>query len=218
MSKKSNAFRKWAFAALAFLAVAVGAYALLMYGVPDGIRQQPFVTEKGSLPALWYNVLWVHAVSSGIALAIGWLQFVRRIRSRAPSFHRGIGYIYSIMIASGSVTGLYLAFYANGGWIAKAGFAALSILWLYTLIRGLKSITVDRDQAAHRNWMVRNYALSCAAVTLRLYTALASALLGLTDTNDTFFVIAWLCWVPNLLLSELFGDPPAQSGRPVRAR
>lgn len=192
----------WGFGLLAFLALAIGAYALALYGDPDGIRQQGFVTEKGSLPELWYTVLWIHALSAGIALAIGWLQFIKRLRRRYLNIHRTIGYLYATFIVIGSITGLYLAVYASGGWSAHIGFASLSIVWLYTLYRSLKSIIIDRDPIKHGRWMIRNYALSCAAIMLRLYTALAAVLLDLPDTNDTFFVIAWICWIPNLLFAE----------------
>jgi hypothetical protein len=214
MGVRRSTIRAWAFGLLAFLALAIGAYALVMYGTPDHLHKQPFVTGKGSLPDLWYNILWAHAISAGIALAIGWLQFIKKLRHHAPNIHRLIGYMYSTMITIGGLTGLYLAFYANGGWFAQVGFGSLSVLWLYTLFRSLKSIIVDRDKADHGRWMIRNYALSCAAISLRIYTALAAVFLGLTDTNDTFFVIAWICWIPNLLLAELIiGEKKRTTGR-----
>jgi len=218
MKTRGNKVRSWSLGILAFLALAIGAYALIMYGSPDGIREQPFVTEKGSLPELWYTVLWAHAVSAGIALSVGWLQLVKGLRRRSPSVHRMIGYLYAAMNVIGGITGLYLAFYSEGGWSAKIGFGTLSVLWLYSLYRGLKSIIADRNMAEHGRWMARNYALTCAAIALRLYMALAAVWLGLTDTNDTFFVIAWICWVPNLLLAELLigGRPPASGRSQVR--
>lgn len=169
-TKYDSRLGAWAFGLLAFLALAIGAYALVMYGTPDHLHKQSFVTGKGSLPDLWYNILWAHAISAGVALAIGWLQFIKRLRHHALNIHRLIGYMYSIMITIGGITGLYLAFYANGGWFAQLGFGSLSVLWLYTLFRSLKSIIIDRDKAGHGRWMVRNYALGCAAITLRIYT------------------------------------------------
>ncbi|WP_053372852.1 DUF2306 domain-containing protein [Paenibacillus sp. FJAT-27812] len=218
MSARGKAGRTWALAVLAFLALAVGAYALVFYGSPDGIEDQPFVSEKGSLPDLWLTVLWAHAVSAGIGLAIGWLQLIKRLRHRSPNVHRLIGYVYSMMIVIGGITGLYLAFYAEGVWIAKLGFGALSLAWLYSLFRSLKSIIVNRDPAEHGRWMIRNYALTCAAITLRIYTALAAVLFGLTDTNDTFIVIAWLCWVPNLLFVELLFNKKKPKSRMPQPR
>lgn len=215
MKIQRRAFRGWGFGILAFFALAIGAYALLLYGSPESLKKQMFVTEKGSLPDLWFSVLWAHAVSAGVAIIMGWIQFMKRIRHRALRVHRAIGFLYSAMVLIGGLTGQYLAFYANGGWVAKAGFGMLSILWLYTLYRGLKSIIVHNDPLEHGRWMMRNFALTCAAITLRIYTALAAVLLGLTDTNDTFFVIAWICWVPNLLLVEwLINRKKAANDRP----
>ncbi|WP_158560365.1 DUF2306 domain-containing protein [Paenibacillus contaminans] len=196
--------RKGVYGLLAVLAIAVGAYALVLYGMPEGLRNQAFVTEKGKLPELWYNVLWAHAVSSGIALAVGWVQFAKKMRRRNPGVHRVIGYVFAAAVAVGGSTGLYLACYANGGLFAQTGFTALSVLWLYTLYLSLKSIVGARNTEEHGRWMTRCYALTCAAIALRIYTPLAAVLFGVTDTNDSFVVIAWLCWVPNLVIAEFF--------------
>ncbi|OCT16467.1 hypothetical protein A8709_01475 [Paenibacillus pectinilyticus] len=155
------------------------------------------------MPDLWYTVLWIHAISAGLALGIGWLQFIQKIRLRSPNIHRAIGYVYAMMITAAGFTGLYLACYASGGLSAQIGFGALSVMWLYTLGRSLKSIIIDHNPRVHGQWMLRNYALSCAAISLRIYTPLAGVFWGLTDTNDTFGVIAWLCWIPNLLIVEM---------------
>lgn len=194
---------RWTFILLALLAVGIGAYAFALYGNYDGMKEQEFVMAKDEvLPNLWYKMLWMHAASSGIALTIGWLQFVKRLRRRKPNVHRAIGYLYAAMLVIGGVTGLYMAYYADGGVSGKLGFTTLSVLWLYTLYRSLKSIIVNRDAKAHGLWMMRNYSLTCAAIMLRVYTGVAGAAFGLEDTNVTFVVIGWLCWVPNLLLAE----------------
>jgi hypothetical protein len=54
----------------------------------------------------------------------------------------------------------------------------------------------------HRRWMVRSFALTFAAVTLRLQLPLAAA--APIDSLDAYRAIAWLCWVPNLLAVEAF--------------
>ena len=60
--------------------------------------------------------------------------------------------------------------------------------------------TIQRDIPAHRRWMTRSYALTTAAITLRIY------LLIILTQNIPFVpayrTIAWLCWIPNLLLAE----------------
>jgi hypothetical protein len=48
--------------------------------------------------------------------------------------------------------------------------------------------------------MVRNVAVTLAAVTLRLWLPV---LLGMHVPFDTAYpIVAWLCWVPNLLVAE----------------
>ena len=49
--------------------------------------------------------------------------------------------------------------------------------------------------------MIRNFALTFAAVTLRAYLGLSQAVFGLSF--EAFYpVVAWLCWVPNLIVAE----------------
>ncbi|PWW05221.1 putative membrane protein DUF2306 [Paenibacillus cellulosilyticus] len=218
MFTRSAAARKWMFGLLALLAVGIGLYAFAFYGTIDSTHNTPFVESKAdaSLPDLWYTVLWLHAISAGTALGIGWLQFVKRIRRSSPNVHRLAGYLYSAGITVGGVTGLYVAWYADGGMSGKIGFAALALAWLYTLYRGLKSI-YERNYGEHARWLTRNYALTCAAIMLRIYLPVAAGLFGVSDTNDSFIVIAWLCWIPNLLFAEMInsGRRPARR-RPVQ--
>ncbi|MCD1259999.1 DUF2306 domain-containing protein [Paenibacillus athensensis] len=194
--------RAWGLALTALLALAICGYAFALYATPERASQQPFVSAKGELPGLWLYMLWAHAVTAGTALAIGWLQFIGKLRRSRPVLHRAVGYVYAAGIAVAGVTGLYLACYGNGGWSGRIGFATLAALWLYTLYRSLRSIIVERKPREHGEWMLRNYALTFAAITLRIYVPLAAVLFGVTDTNDSFIVIAWLAWVPNLAFAQ----------------
>jgi hypothetical protein len=58
--------------------------------------------------------------------------------------------------------------------------------------------------------MIRSYALTFAAVTLRLY--LPMALMASLDGLASYRAIAFLCWVPNLIVAELW----LRRDRPVR--
>ena len=53
----------------------------------------------------------------------------------------------------------------------------------------------------HRNWMIRSYSLTFAAVTLRIWVPVASHWLQL----DPGFVVtssAWVSWGPNLIVAQ----------------
>ena len=136
-----------------------------------------------------------------VALALGPLQFAASLRARHPRLHRNSGRLYLLGVFVGGGAGLLLAFFAQGAWVAKAGFAALAVCWLHTAIRALVAILAG-DVVAHRRWMVRNFALTFAAVTLRLY--LPAALVSGVPFEAAYPAIAWLCWVPNLLLAQAF--------------
>ena len=56
--------------------------------------------------------------------------------------------------------------------------------------------------AEHRVWMLRSFALTFAAVTLRLYLPIFP-MLGL-PLVEGYRVVSILCWVPNLILVELY--------------
>ena len=66
---------------------------------------------------------------------------------------------------------------------------------------------VRRDFVAHERWMIRSFALTLAAVTLRLYLPIAPVL-GY-PFMPAYVAISWLCWVPNLIVAELLFVPKA---------
>ena len=65
--------------------------------------------------------------------------------------------------------------------------------------------------------MVRNFSLTFAAVTLRLW--LPGMVISGVSMDVAYPVVAWLCWVPNLILAEmLFNKTDDASVRSARAR
>lgn len=150
-----------------------------------------------------YFIPWiiVHAASAATALLLGPLQFLSTLRRRRPFLHRMIGRFYVVGCASGGLSGLVLAIGVSSGPITGLGFGALGGMWLVTTGVALRRI-LSGDVASHRCWMIRSFALTLAAVTLRLYLPL-STVLGF-DFLDSYRAIAWLCWVPNLLVAEWY--------------
>ena len=93
-----------------------------------------------------------------------------------------------------------MSFQAFGGLGARAGFASLAVAWLYTGFRAYRAIRA-RDIASHRRWMIRNLALTFAAVTLRIWIPMSFVFA--IPFAVSYSIIAWFCWVPNLLVAEL---------------
>ena len=192
--------RRLALAVIASLSLAVTAYAVLAYGL------LPFAShiQHPEVRAVFQGhrvALGLHIFAAAFALALGGFQFSRRIRARWPRVHRLMGRLYlGVGVGIGGLAGLYVALDGYGGPVANAGFTMLALVWLFTGYRAYAAIRAG-EVARHREWMMRNWALTLAAVTLRIYMPLGAAL-GI-DFATAYAVIAWLCWVPNLAVAQV---------------
>ncbi|AKC85770.1 DUF2306 domain-containing protein [Pseudoxanthomonas suwonensis] len=186
--------------AMAVLALAVAAYAFAVALTPEW--RPPLVRDLfGQRPL----AAWGHLLGGGVALAAGAFQLNTRLRNRWLGLHRWLGRVYAAAVGVGGLSALVLAPHALTGAVAATGFALLGLCWLATTALAVRAIR-GRRLAAHRDWMVRSYALTLAAVTLRIYLG-SSQLAGISFTV-AYPAIAWLCWVPNLLLAEWFVRSP----------
>ena len=144
--------------------------------------------------------IYTHVFASIVALTLGPFQFSASLRQKHIHLHRWMGRAYlGVGVLVGGVSGLYMAQHAYGGAVAQLGFAALAIAWLYTGVRAYLAIR-RRAIDEHRQWMVRNFSLTFAAVTLRLY--LPASMVAGVDFALAYAIIAWLCWVPNIAFAE----------------
>jgi hypothetical protein len=110
-----------------------------------------------------------------------------------------MGRTYVVAVLVGGLGALPMALVSEHGWITHLGFGLLAVVWMFTTARGYLAIRAH-DEPTHRRWMMRSYALTFAAVTLRIYIPI-SELAGIPFPS-AYRVISWLCWVPNLLLVE----------------
>ena len=183
---------------LVFLSLGVAGYAAFAYGVlPLGSLMNPDM--KANFLAHSTGI-YTHVFASIVALVLGPLQFSARLRKKYTALHRWLGRFYlAVGVLVGSLSGLYMSQYAFGGSVARLGFATLAVFWLYT---GLRAYLAIRHGAIdeHRKWMVRNFSLTFAAVTLRLY--LPASMAADIEFALAYPIIAWLCWISNVLFAE----------------
>ncbi|CAN3983840.1 DUF2306 domain-containing protein [Kitasatospora purpeofusca] len=155
---------------------------------------------------------YVHIVTAGLALAVGPFQFVRAIRRRLPRVHRWIGRGYVAAVGLGSVAALVMSCFNSVAFAGFFGFGSLAVLWGWTTYRGYRAAR-EGDFAAHEAWMIRSFALTFAAPTLRLWFGvliLAQVLAGSAAGGDVdrmvsqaYAAVPFLCWLPNLVVAEL---------------
>lgn len=183
----------------------IAGYAIVQYFIMDA-HQAGFIQMKlmflSKLSVFWYIMLFIHIAGSAVALVIGPFTLSTKFREKNINRHQRIGKIYMIGILLGGVSGLYLAFYATGGLVGKLGFSFLSILWLTSTYQALARVK-DKKIHDHQKWMIRNYSLTFAAVTLRIWLPLFTLLFGLERFELSYAIISWVAWVPNLLIAEL---------------
>lgn len=192
-------FKKISWIIAAILAIAISLYPFI-YLIVD-MKSNGLLASKSDvlLSSNLYNIgFYTHIFLGGLALLFGWTQFSKKWRTKRLKLHRLIGKIYLIAVLLSGISGLYIAFYASGSVYTKLGFALLAIAWLVTTTKAYTSIR-NKNIIQHQKWMIRSYALTFAAVTLRIWLPL----LPLLGFNEAYAIVAWLCWVPNLVLAEI---------------
>lgn len=183
------------------MAIAIGVYPLI-YFVFDMSAQGILATKSQELrEAYWWQLFfYLHISGGGIALLVGWVQFWEKIRLKYLSWHRRIGYLYVVcVLTAGGIGGLVIAQFATGGWVSRTGFTSLALLWLFSTCMMLVSVKLGKLEQ-HREWAIRSYGLTLAAVTLRLWLPLLSVYYQ--EFLPAYLIVSWLCWIPNLLITE----------------
>lgn len=145
--------------------------------------------------------LFVHVAGAVTALVLGSFQFLPALRRGAGPPHRWVGRVYVAGCLVGGAAGLILAPGSHAGPIASAGFGSLGAIWIGVTLMGWRAAMQGRF-AEHRRWMIRSWALTLAAVTLRIYLPMVMIL-------DLPFLpwyraISFLAWVPNLVVAEFW--------------
>lgn len=192
------------------LIVSLLAFVLLYYVVTQYGLSDP--TSKGLLHVKlsepdfslspWIYVLYAHIVTACLAVAIGPFQLFIKPKRRGVRLHRVLGYLYVASIYISGLVSIYLCIFATGGWKAGLGFFSLDILWMASTWIAIRQ-AVKKNITAHREWMLRSYALTLAAVSFRVWLMLATPLFG-DQFLSAYQLSAWLCWVGNLVFMELF--------------
>ncbi len=186
---------------IAVLAIIIGLYPLIYYFIDmHGAGLLASKTPELLSSKLWHINFYLHISFGGIALLTGWTQFIDQWRVNNPKRHRLIGKVYIASVLISSIAGFYIALFATGGTVSTLGFSLLALVWLYSGNKAYYS-AIKKEFQIHRNWMIRNYALTFAAVTLRIYLPLSQ--LAHINFIDAYRTIAWLAWIPNLIIAEI---------------
>jgi uncharacterized membrane protein len=165
-----------------------------------------------------YAALVVHVFTAAVALVLGPVQFIRRVR-----IHRVLGRVYLLGgVLPAAVTAVPVAVW-SGQTLTQVGLITAAVLWLVTAGLAYRAAR-RRDFAAHRAWMMRNYALTFLAVTARILTPLLLVARvgagGTADVAGTIPVGQTIGWLVNLAVAEILvrrtANPSGRTGRRTR--
>ncbi len=154
----------------------------------------------------WRIAFFIHVYASMWVLLAGFTQFSKWIQRNNPGLHRVMGYIYvtNVILITGPA-GMLMGFYANGGLPSRIAFVTLALLWIIFTVMALVKAR-QKDFKAHRNFMIRSFALTLSALTLRLWKYGITNVAGFYHVElppmDVYRTVAWLGWVPNLIFAE----------------
>ena len=201
----------WTWIALSSLAIAV--YAVVPY-LTASLAE---LSESGAglagtyepLPIAVQAAFYAHIVAGGVAIIAGPFQFWRGLRDRHRSVHRVIGRTYLTAVAIAGVAALVMVPFNDAGLVGFFGFGTMAVLWLVTAWRAYRAIRLG-DVSNHRAWMMRNFALTYSAVTLRLWIGvlIGVQLIPGGDVDfgavfeNAYAAVPFLAWLPNLVVAE----------------
>ncbi len=159
-------------------------------------------------PAAVQAAFYAHVVTAGAALLVGGFQFSRTLRRKRRGLHRWIGRIYCLSVLVAAASGLVMAFFSSAAFTGFFGFGSLALLWTWTTYRGYRAAR-EQNFAEHQAWMIRSFALTYAAPTLRLWLlllVLVQTPFGV-DTEvavaNAYAPVPFLCWLPNIIIAEV---------------
>jgi hypothetical protein len=164
-----------------------------------------FLQLKQNVIAFWWYKLafYIHVYTSIVVLLVGGLQFVPSLRKHLPLLHKTCGKLYiGLILFAAAPSGLVMAVVANGGFWSRVSFVLQSLLWFYfsyyayiTIVKGIVS--------AHGRYVLRSYALTFSAISLRLIKLFIVTTFALPPLT-TYKIVAWAGWLLNLFIVEAF--------------
>ena len=150
---------------------------------------------------VWKAAFYIHVFSAIVSLLAGFTQFSDDFFRKHRKLHRYFGHIYVWNILVINVpAGMVLAVYANGLLPGRIAFVLLDSIWFIFTYKALMS-AYRKDFVAHKNYMIRSYALTFSAITLRTWKTILSNSFDI-DPIELYMIDAWMGFVPNLLVAE----------------
>ena len=203
MLKAIQATTRWLLGIIVFLLVASLSWNALTYLNFD-FTYGFLRLKQAAIATGWYlPAYYSHVLAAGAILLLGFFQLNTKISLGWRPLHRVLGkcYAYGILFFA-APGGLVMSFFIQRGPWVLASFILQCTCWFVFTAVAVNKIRRG-DVVEHRKWMWRSYALTFAAVTLRLYTFMFTSSFDLS-APEAYSLIAWASWLINWMVVEVF--------------
>jgi uncharacterized membrane protein len=158
--------------------------------------------KQAAIKTGWYMpAFYCHIFASSVILLVGFFQFSQKVYNN-KKLHRLLGKIYVFGVLLIAAPGAYvMTLFVNRGTGVFISFFIQNTLWVASTLAALLLIKKG-DLDGHVKMMHRSYGLAFGAVTLRFYIWLFHVVGNGVNFNNNYIIIAFLSWVPNLILVE----------------
>lgn len=190
--------KKFTWILLAVLAIIVGLYPAIYLFIDRKFGLLASKTNDLLTDPIWNIGFYTHIFFAGLALLIGWTQFSSKLRNKNMAVHRITGKVYVVSALVSSIAGIYIGIFATGGIVTSMGFICLGVIWFYTTLMAFIYIR-NKQILQHQKMMIYSYAACFAGATLRIWLPILGIIFG--DFITAYTIVAWLCWVPNLMVA-----------------
>ncbi len=186
----------WILMCILVVSICVFSLGYFLPGMPYGFRPDFY-------PQSSFTVFLLGHIAGAIVAALaGPLQFWGAFREKYKRIHRILGFSYLLGVGVAGVCALVIAPVSQGGMPAHVGFILLAVFWMACTTQAFFKI-YQKNWEEHRQWMIRSFSLTLAFVSLRLWLPGLLITTG-ADFEQVYQTVAWLCWVPNLIITELY--------------
>ncbi|MCG8414189.1 MAG: DUF2306 domain-containing protein [Pseudomonadales bacterium] len=151
---------------------------------------------------------WAHLIPGLLIFGLGPLQFSRYIRKNYLNFHRWSGRVWLtcgvISAFSGGFIGIFYPFMGVDGQgfnesMATTFFAVYTLFCMYKAYSSIRA----KQFGAHREWMIRSWALMLAIATERVMLGILMGTTGV-GVEVLFGTTFWMAGVVNIVASEIW--------------
>jgi hypothetical protein len=163
----------------------------------------PFLKERAVLleKSVWKICFYTHISAGAFCIITALIQFSSFILKKRKKIHILSGKIYVfVVLLIGAPSGLYMTYFAKGGYAERGAFLAMAVFWFFTTYKGFVSAARDKNFVAHKHWMIRSYAMALTAVTFRIYHILFDEV-GMSSFSN-YSLSLWISIIGNWLVAE----------------